>query len=481
MYKVLLISLMLLLSACHTAFSPDKMLSSYNSSARREQSGKDNIYATLSARQHPRILQIYGGAYYDAKLQGLLANIVRKLTAGLQNSYQSYSLTILNTHSVNAFALPNGSIYITRGMLALANNSSEVAAVLAHEIAHITANHGILRLQKAAELKTTKHISANLLSYDGKKVHNSIEDKRQLAQFSRNQELQADSIALEMLKQAGYDPFALPRFLESIEAYSLFHHIPSNQDTSLDFLITHPTTPQRIHLAREKAGKISPMNTRNTKRDTFLKSIDGMIFGGSLHTGFVQSDQFIHPRLGISFSVPQNFTIENSGHTVWASGPDKIAIRFDALPHPAAMSASEYLQSGWLAGLDPSSIRPLIIQGLPGVQARAYNAQWQFDVIVILFNNHILRFLTAAPHGSQNFAEVSEKTIQSFAFLSSSQLKKLQPLRIRIIRVQKGENVTSLAKKMYNIPHKAKLFRILNALSPNQTLQTGAAVKIITQ
>lgn len=481
MYKVLLISLMLLLSACHTTYSPNETLSSWDSSARREQASKNNIYVTLSAKQHPRILQIYGGAYYNPKLERLLENIVRKLTVGLQNSYKSYSLTILNTQSVNAFALPNGSIYITRGMLTLANDSSEVAAILAHEIAHITANHGILRLQKKAELKTTERISSNLLSLSGEKIHKSIENKRKLAQFSRNQELQADSIALEMLKQAGYDPFSLPRFLQSMAAYSLFRNIPGSQNAPLGFLITHPTTPQRIRLAIEKAHKISSANTGNTDRDAFLKSIDGMIFGGSPHTGFVQNNQFIHLQLGITFSVPQNFIIENSAHTVWASGPDKIAIRFDAIPHPAEISASEYLQSGWLAGLDKSSVHPFIIQGLPGAHARARNAQWQFDVVVILFNNHVLRFLTAAPHDSQNFAEIAEKTVQSFRFLSSSQLKKLKPLRIRIVRVQKGESVASLAKKMQNIPHNEKLFRILNSLSPSQALQTGAAVKIITQ
>lgn len=320
-------------------------------------------------------------------------------------------------------------------------------------------------------MKTTERISSNLLSLSGEKIHKSIENKRKLAQFSRNQELQADSIALEMLKQAGYDPFSLPRFLQSMAAYSLFRNIPGSQNAPLGFLITHPTTPQRIRLAIEKAHKISSANTGNTDRDAFLKSIDGMIFGGSPHTGFVQNNQFIHPQLGITFSVPQNFIIENSAHTVWASGPDKIAIRFDTIPHPAEISASEYLQSGWLAGLDKSSVHPFIIQGLPGAHARARNAQWQFDVVVILFNNHVLRFLTAAPHDSQNFAEIAEKTVQSFRFLSSSQLKKLKPLRIRIVRVQKGESVASLTKKckIYRTTknsfaflirsHQAKLYR----------------------
>ncbi|GAA5095793.1 M48 family metalloprotease [Bartonella acomydis] len=427
-------------------------------------------------------MQKYGGAYHDAKLERLLAQIVQKLAAVSQKkSRQRYFVTILNSESVNAFALPNGSIYITRGMLALTNDCSEVAAILAHEIAHITANHGILRLQKQAELKSAKHIPSHLLTHETNNLYNPIKEQKQLAQFSRNQELQADSIALEMLKQAGYDPFAFPRFLQSMEAYSLFRHLSGATSSSLDFLANHPTTPQRIRLARKKAEKISIGYKGNTDRDSFLKTIDGMIFGGSSQTGFVRENHFIQPKLRITFSVPHNFTIENSVHTVWASGPEKIAIRFDTLPRPFEMTASNYLKSGWIAGLDESSIQPVILQGLSGAHGRATNEQWQFDVTVIMLNNHILRFLTGAPHDSRNFAAITAQTLQGFQLLSSSQLKKLKPLKIRVVQVKQGESVANLANQMQNTPHKEKLFRILNALSPTQTLREGISVKIIRE
>ncbi|WP_208435365.1 M48 family metalloprotease [Bartonella phoceensis] len=481
MYKATFISFILLLSACHMHLPQNDMLSSSGLSGTTKRTSKHNIYVRLSAIQHPRILQIYGGAYHNAKLERLLANIVHKLTTLSHGARQSYSVTILNSESVNAFAQPNGSIYITRGMLALANDSSEVAAILAHEIAHITANHGILRLQKEAQLKMTNHMSPHLLSHAERNVHSHLENKQQLAQFSRNQELEADSLALEMLQQAGYDPFASPRFLQSMEAYSAFLNLSGTKNTSLDFLASHPTTPQRIRLAREKARKLSIVNKKNTDHDSFLKSIDGMVFGGDFHTGFIRGNQFIHPQLRITFCIPNNFTRENSMHTVWASRSDNIAIRFDALPYPAETSASDYLKSGWILGLDKSSIRPITINGLPGAQARAADEQWQFDVVVILFNNHIFRFLTAAPHNSQNFETIAEKTVQSFHSLSPSQLTKLKPSRIRIVRVKQGESVANLANKMQNIPQKEKLFRILNALSPTHTLHVGRNIKIIAE
>ncbi|WP_175868557.1 M48 family metalloprotease [Bartonella gabonensis] len=489
-YKAIFISLMLLLPACHTPLSQNDRLSS-SSSETIKRTDNYNIYVTLSALQHPRILQMYNGAYHNTKLECFLAKIIQKLTIASHHSHQSYRITILNSGSVNAFALPNGSIYITRGMLALANDSSEVAAILAHEMAHIRANHGILRLQKEAQLKMKNHMSQRLFSSMGKQLHHPIHNKQQLAQFSRNQELEADSLALEMLPKAGYDPFALPRFLQTMEAYSAFQNISGTPNASLDFLASHPTTPQRIRLAREKARKISKQNSGKMDRDSFLKNIDGMTFGGNFYTGFVRGNEFIHPQWRIVFSVPNNFTIEHSAQTVWASGPDKIAIRFDAIPHPARISASDYLKSGCIIGLDPSSIRPLTIQGLPhqgklgpnllGAQAHAIHEQWQFDVVVILFNNHIFRFLTASPHNSQNFAEIAQKTVQSFHPLSTLELKKLKPLKISVVRVKQGENVANLANKMQHTPDKEKLFRILNALSPTQTLRAGTKVKIITE
>ncbi|WP_039760769.1 M48 family metalloprotease, partial [Bartonella queenslandensis] len=389
-YKVTFISLMLFLSACHTHLSQNDKLSS-SSSETIKRSNNNNIYVTLSTLQHPRILQMYGGAYRDAKLERFLTKIIRKLTIASYHSHQTYSVTILNSESINAFALPNGAIYITRGMLALANDSSEVAAILAHEIAHIRANHGILRLQKEAQLKRPHHMSPRLLSSMNKKLHPSLQNKQQLAQFSRNQELEADSLALEMLQQAGYDPFSLPRFLQTMETYNHFQNISGTSNVSLDFLASHPTTPQRIKLAIEKAHKISKDNHKIIDRDSFLKSIDGMTFGGNFYTGFIRDNQFIHPQLRIAFSVPNDFTIEHSSHTVWASGSNKIAIRFDAIPCPTRISASDYLKSGWIIGLDPSSIRPLTLQGLPhqgthqghlvqnlpGAQARAIHEQWQ--------------------------------------------------------------------------------------------------------
>ena len=139
-----------LLSSCQSLFSP-----AYQSTLRPsdnpqtvEQVQKNDPRAQMGAREHPRIVASYGGEYRDAKTERLVARIAGALTAVSENPQQSYRITILNSPAINAFALPGGYLYVTRGLLALANDASEVAAVLSHEMGHVTANHGIERQRR---------------------------------------------------------------------------------------------------------------------------------------------------------------------------------------------------------------------------------------------------------------------------------------------------------------------------------------------
>ncbi|WP_425351654.1 M48 family metalloprotease [Bartonella bacilliformis] len=476
----MIISFMLFLPACYSNFHVNNLFD-FSESSSRKTTNEEDTYATLAAAHHPRILQAHGGAYRNPKLERMLANIISKLAAVSHDPNQTYRMTILDSTSINAFALPGGYIYVTRGMLTLANDSSEVAAVLAHEIAHITANHGILRFQKEAELRRADRLPRHILPSANTKPHDTLNDQQKLAQFSRNQELQADSIGIEMLAQAGYDPFASPRFLKSMEAYNAFRNLSGNTQSSLDFLATHPTTPKRINLAIEKARTFKTAKIASTDRSAFLKSIDGIIFGGSLHEGYVRGQNFIHPQLRITFSVPDTFTIETRTNTVVASGPNKIAFRFDAVSLTENISASDYLKSGWMTGLDESSVHPITIHGLKAAHAYASNENWQFDVVVIPMNNQVFRLITAAPHQSSNFHSIAHNITHSFRSLSWEDLQKLKPLKIRVTRVKQGDSIASLSYQMQETPHQEELFRIINGLSSEEILHVGSFVKIIAE
>nr|WP_082766355.1 cell division protease CdlP [Paramesorhizobium deserti] len=442
---------------------------------------RNDRLAKLGAQQHPRILATYGGEYKDPKLERMVAKIVGKLTLVSENPNQTYRITILNSPNINAFALPGGYVYVTRGLLALANDSAEVAAVIAHEMAHVTANHGIQRQQKEAEAAITGRVVSEVLHDDIAGREALLRGKLRLAQFSRNQELQADAVGIKSIGEAGYDPFASARFLQSMEAYTSFRSVSGATDASLDFLATHPATPQRIELAMGHARRIGAPGVGTTDRDAFLNGIDGILYGDTPDEGYVRGRTFLHPKLGVTFTVPTGFSIDNSANAVMATGPGEIAIRFDGAQLASGSSLTDYIKSGWVSGLDESTVRPTMLNGMPAATARASADRWQFDILVVSAGEKVYRFLTAAPKGSSALLPTSQAVTRSFRVLSPAEQAAIKPLRIRVVTVKPGETIGTLAARMQGTDRKLDLFRLLNALPPGGAVSVGDRVKIISE
>jgi predicted Zn-dependent protease len=440
----------------------------------------NNKLAELARAQHPRILATYGGEYSDPKLERMVAKVVGNLTTVSANPTQTYRITILNSPNVNAFALPGGYLYITRGLLALANDSAELAAVIAHEMGHVTANHGLQRQRLEAEEGLASKVVSDVLGDSQSAKVALIKGKLKLAQFSRNQELEADAIGIKSIGEAGYDPYAAARFLQSMSAYTDFRSVSGAHDASLDFLATHPNTPQRIELAQRLARQFGPPGVGRRDRDAYLAGINGLLYGDSPKEGYVRGDTFLHPRLGISFSVPNGFIIDNSAAAVTATGPGDMAVRFDGVAIDKNVALTDYIRSGWVAGLDEASVRPETINGNEAASARASADGWRFDVTVIRANGQVYRLLTAAPASSSALDGVAHSVSGSFRVLSAAEKAALKPLHIRIVTVQPGQTMGTLSAQMVGVGRKLDLFRVLNALAPGATVSAGEKVKIVT-
>ncbi|YBV96312.1 M48 family metalloprotease [Phyllobacteriaceae bacterium JZ32] len=442
---------------------------------------RNDRLAKLGAEQHPRILATYGGEYKDPKLERMVAKIVGKLTLVSENPNQTYRITILDSPNINAFALPGGYVYVTRGLLGLANDSAEVAAVIAHEMAHVTANHGIQRQQWEAEAAIAGRVVSEVLHDDVAGREALLRGKLRLAQFSRNQELQADAVGIKMIGEAGYDPFASARFLQSMEAYQSFRSVSGATNASLDFLATHPATPQRIELAMGHARRIGAPGVGTTDRDSFLDGIDGILYGDTPDEGYVRGRTFLHPKLGVTFTVPSGFDIDNSANAVMATGPNEVAIRFDGAQLAQGSSLTDYIKSGWVSGLDESTVRATTLNGMPAATARASADRWQFDIVVVSAGEKVYRFLTAAPKGSAALLPTSQAVTRSFRILSPAEQAAIKPLRIRVATVKPGETIGTLAARMQGTDRKLDLFRLLNAIPPGGTVSVGDRVKIISE
>ncbi len=443
---------------------------------------KNDPRAQMGAREHPRIVASYGGEYHDAKTERLVARIAGALTAVSENPNQSFRITILNSPAINAFALPGGYLYVTRGLLALANDASEVAAVLSHEMGHVTANHGIERQKREEAEVIASRVVAEVLSSDLAGKAALARGKLRLAAFSRQQELQADVIGVRMLGEAGYDPYASPRFLDSMAAYARFSAVDPDTDQSLDFLSSHPNAPQRVELARQHARNFGQEGTVGDRgRDYFLAGIDGLLYGDSPDEGYVRNETFMHGKLGIRFDVPEGFRIDNKVEAVLATGPNETAIRFDGVAAGDTDSLTNYMTSGWVAGLLPETVRETTVNGLPAATARASAERWDFDVTVVRIEKQIFRFLTAVPKGSASLQTTADTLRQSFRRMTPQEIASLKPLRVHVVTVGANDTITSLAARMMGTDRKLDLFKLINALPASATLSPGQKVKIISE
>ena len=445
-----------------------------------DNAGRNDRLTDLARSQHPRILATYGGEYADPKLERMVAKVVGNLTTVSGNPSQTYRITILNSPNVNAFALPGGYLYVTRGLLALADDLAELAAVISHEMGHVTANHGVQRQQLEEQEAIAAKVVNEVLGGTPTAQSVLVRNKLKMAQFSRNQELEADVVGIRASGQAGFDPYAAARFLKAMADYSNLRSVSGASDASLDFLATHPNTPQRIELALRHARQFGQPGIGTTDRASYLAGIDGLLFGDTPEEGYVRGNTFMHPRLGVSFSVPAGFIIDNSATAVTAAGPGDTAIRFDGVQLADGVSLTDYLRSGWVAGLDDASVRPTTINGSEAATARAQADGWKFAITVVRAGGQVYRLLTAAPVASAALDGVATSVGNSFRVLSERERAALKPLRIRIVSVRSGDTVDTMAAKMVGVDRKQELFRVLNGLDAGATLTPGEKVKIVT-
>src|SRR6187397_1520213 len=222
-------------------------------------------------REHARILAAYGGAYEDQRLQAMLDRTVDKLVAASDRPDLRYQITMLNSPAVNAFALPTGQLYVTRGLIALANDNSELASVLAHEMAHVIARHADIREDQARQAALVNRVATDLLSDPQLGALALAKSKITLANFSRAQEFEADGIGVGISARAGYDPYGAERFLTSMGMNSHLRAQRASIDPRApDFLSSHPATPERVTNAVANARQYTSPGAGQRDRNEYL-------------------------------------------------------------------------------------------------------------------------------------------------------------------------------------------------------------------
>lgn len=432
-------------------------------------------------REHERILASYGGIYEHPRLEESLNKIVRRLVAASERPDLGYKVTILNSSSINAFALPSGQLYVTRGLIALANDASELASVLAHEMAHVVARHAVIRENQARQAALVSRVVSDLGNDPELTALALAKTKVTMASFSRAQEFEADGIGVGTSARAGYDAFGAVRFLTSMERNARLR-VRGADLRSLEFLASHPATPERIGNARANAKQFSTPVQGERDHAAYVETLDGIIYGEDPSEGFVRGRRFIHPRLGFAFTAPDRFTLENTAQAVIGVRENDVsAMRFDVVRVPAEQSLVDYLNAGWMENVDKGSAEEVMINGFPGATATATGEHWQFRVYALRFGSDVYRFIFATKQKNVETDRAAREAVSTFRRLTLAEIQAARPLRLKIVTVRPGDTVESLAQRMAGTDRQIERFRVLNGLDQHETPRVNDSVKLVVE
>ena len=264
--------------------------------------------------QHPQMIESFGGRYDEKPdLNRYVQSLGDFLVQTSETPDQNFTFTLLDTPVVNAFALPGGYVYVTRGLLALANSEAELAGVLAHEIGHVTARHAAER-HGSQVLAQVFSVGVGLLTQSVTGHRSAAEVVTQTSgtvgqlavrSFSRDQEFEADLLGVRYLTRARFDPQTMAHFLTRLRAHAALD-TPKDDAPGSDLTRTHPRTAARIQRAIAQAG-LMPVVRPTIARALYLDKTNGLLYGDSAAQGFIRGQRFSHQQLGVTFTAPRAF------------------------------------------------------------------------------------------------------------------------------------------------------------------------------
>jgi predicted Zn-dependent protease len=470
--------LSIILAACSSANLP-----TLTDAPPAPQPERQRLLSASEQREHLRILAAYGGVYREARLQEAIEKTVDKLVAASERPEQKYDVTILNSAAVNAFALPNGELYVTRGLIALANDNSELASVLAHEMAHVIARHAAIRDDQQRQAALVNRVATDVLSDPQLGALALAKSKIALANFSRAQEFEADGIGVGIAARAGFDPYGAERFLLSMgQNAHLKVQRASIDPRAPDFLSSHPATPERVSNAVVNARQYTGPGSGARDKAEYLSLLDGIVFGEDPSEGFVRGRRFLHPKLGFTFTAPDGFALDNTAQAVFGVKDNGAqALRLDVVKVPAEQTLPEYLNSGWIENIDDKSVEEVTVGGFPGATATAKGEQWTFRLYVVRFGSDVYRIIYAAKNRTEAVDKSFRDSLGTFRRMSVQEIAGAQPLKLKVVEVKRGDTVEKFARRMAVSDRHAERFRVLNGLGEKDRLKPGDLVKVVVE
>lgn len=441
----------------------------------------------IGRRYHKEILKQYK-IYEDPQLQQYVSDIVEDLSTKSHRSDLIFHATLLDSPQVNAFALPGGYVYITRGIMSYMNSEAELAGVLGHEIGHVTARHGV-RQQSASQIAQILSTAA-VIATGSRAIADAsnIAGTALIRGYGREHELEADRLGAEYLAKTGYDPEEMINVVGILKSQEEFDKQLAKEEgreprAYHGLFSTHPENDRRLQEVIRAAEKFRSKNNRPDD-GTFLKLTNGMTLGQSEREGVVRGNKFYHKDLNVTITFPEGWKIDNLPDRIIASTKEKDAVMQISLRDlNKRQSPKEFIQSQF--GEDIRSDKPVKTESFNGYTAITRTKTpfgTQDTRIAALFKDkQVFQILAAAKDADllKKYDKDFLATVSSVRKLRDNEKKLAKARKIKLITAKRGDTFAKLAKNSPVTSHAEEQLRLLNGMYPDGEPIPGKPVKII--
>jgi predicted Zn-dependent protease len=452
----------------------------------------ENQEIELGAKYNEQILKQYG-VYEAPALQAYISQLGKELAEHSHRKDLIYRFTVLDSPEVNAFALPGGYVYITRGILAYLNSEAEVGGVLGHEIGHVTARHGV-KQQSAA---TAAQIFSVVVAMEtGSQTYSDLTNilgGALLSGYGRDQELEADRLGAEYIANIGFDPHEMLEVIGVLKDQEEFAQQRAKAEGQKQqgyhgVFATHPENDQRLQEVVNSVKNQKPMeHIRDSNREPYLQQLDGLLFGQNPDQGLIRDNRFLHPGLGIAFKLPdeQNWHTQNLRDRFIMQRTDNQAmLQLTVEDLHKHETPKEYLYR-ILDNPKPVHEDSLEIDGLPAYTltgtAQTNTGRSNARFTVIFYGEKAYLFVGAVDPKADFAAHDPEfvKIAGSFHRMTEQERQLAKPYRLKLYRSKPGDTYAKLAQQMPFPTYKEEQLRLLNGDYPDRELKPGRLIKLV--
>jgi len=430
------------------------------------------------------------GFYEDEDLTAYVADIGNHMAALSERPNLPWTFRVLDSPVINAFALPGGFVYVTRGLVAYAGSEAELAGVIGHEIGHVTGRHSRGR-RWGSILATIGIIAGAVLSDTVRDLVDvgvpQLVATLALTKYSRGQELDADRRGIRYATQAGYDPYAIGGFFQTLQ--SLEEHYDRKKLPG--WISTHPQIDDRIERSNRTAREVlAELGLRDDQllvgRRALLEQVDGVVFGENPRQGYMDGDDFVHPDLRFRVAFPADWSVENGRSAIIVSEPADLAyLKLELVAPEMGQEPYDYVRT-YVRELRAEVVNDerIEINGLQAVEVGftvdANGTEYAVVGTWISFNGRLYQLLGVTTPGRwRRYAPRMRRSMYSFRELEDESVLETEPARVAVIELPQAMTLAGVLEAHPEVSVAPEIVAILNHMSMDDLIVAGDAVKLV--